>query len=249
MDPISITAASGMRARMESLEMLANNLANSSTGGYKTDREYFSLYVSGSAQDEDANGVAGSPDQLPVIEKQYTDFSQGAVHSTGNPLDFAISGRGFFVVNGPTGPLYTRNGSFRISSTGVLVTADGWPLRTVTGGTLQTRSQNPIDVSSDGAAVQDGQSLGQLALFEFDEPKQLSKQGMNYFHQTDPDAKPAPSKSQVLQGKIEGSNVGPAESSVRLISVLRQFEMLSKAINIGSDMDRQALQEVARVSN
>jgi flagellar basal-body rod protein FlgF len=249
MDPISITAASGMRARLESLDMLANNLANASTGGYKVDREFFGLYVSQSAQEADEEGVDGSPDQLPVIEKQYTDYSQGVIHATDNPLDFAISGRGFFAVNGPTGPLYTRNGNFKLSAAGVLVTSDGMPVRSKTGETIQTRSQSAVTVSEDGTVIQDAQSLGQLALVTFDEQKQLNKQGLNYFVNVDPNTGPAPSDAKVYQGKLEGSNVGSAESSVRLISVLRQFEMLSKAINIGSDMDKQALQEVAKVNS
>jgi flagellar basal-body rod protein FlgF len=249
MDPISISAASGMRARMESLDMLANNLANASTGGYKTDREFFSLYVSQDAQDIDEAGFAGSPDQLPVIEKQYTDYSQGTIHATDNPLDFALSGRGFFAVNGPTGPLFTRNGSFKLTPSGLLVTSDGMPLRSKIGGTIQTRSTSNLEVAADGTILQDGQTLGQLDIVAFDEPKQLNKQGLNYFHQVDPKGTPASSDAQVYQGRLEGSNVGSAESSVRLISVLRQFEMLSKAINIGSDMDKQALQEVARVNS
>lgn len=191
----------------------------------------------------------GSPDQLPVIEKQYTDYSQGVIHPTDNPLDFAISGRGFFAVNGPSGPLYTRNGSFKLTAAGLLVTSDGLPVRNKGGGTIQTRSTSSLEVTADGTVMQDDQALGQLEVVNFDEPKQLNKQGLNYFHQVDPSLVPEASDAQVYQGKLEGSNVGSAESSVRLISVLRQFEMLSKAINIGSDMDKQALQEVARVSS
>src|ERR1700722_8742784 len=165
--------------------MLANNLANASTGGYKTDREFFSLYVSQDAHDADESGFAGSPDQLPVIEKQYTDYSQGMIHTTDNPLDFAISGRGFFAVNGPTGPLFTRNGSFKLTPAGVLVTSDGMPLRSKSGGVIQTRSTSNLEVAADGTVIQDGQPLGQLDIVTFDEPKQLGKQGLNYFHQVD----------------------------------------------------------------
>ena len=250
MDPISITAASGMRARMESLDMLANNLANASTGGYKTDREFFGLYVSQEAQEIDGQGLDGSPDQLPVIERQYTDFSQGTILTTGNPLDFALSGRGFFAINGPIGPLFTRNGSFKLTSAGVLVTGDGMPVRNRNGGgVIQTRSSSNLEVAADGTILQDGQPLGRFDVVSFDEPAQLTKQGMNYFHQIDATLAPAVSDAQVYQGRLEGSNVGSAESSVRLISVLRQFEMLSKAVNIGADMDKQALQDVARVNS
>ncbi len=229
--------------------MLANNLANASTGGYKVDREFFGLYVSQGAQEADDTELVGSPDQLPVIEKQYTDFSQGMIHATDNPLDFAINGRGFFVVNGPTGPLYTRNGNFKLSSTGLLTNSDGMPVRAKGGGTIQTRSPGILDVAADGTVIQDGEALGQFDLVSFDEPKQLNKQGLNYFHNIDPKVVGTASDAHIYQGKLEGSNVGSAESSVRLISVLRQFEMLSKAVNIGADMDKQALQQVAGVNS
>src|SRR5579883_654057 len=113
MDPLSTAAASGLRARMESLDMLANNMANASTAGYKADRELYSTYLS-----EEAN-VYGPDDpltsHLPVIERHWTDFSSGTLQATGKPLDFALSGKGFFVMQGPDGPLYSRNGSFRVS--------------------------------------------------------------------------------------------------------------------------------------
>ena len=100
MDPIAATAASGLRARMESLDLLANNVANASTGGYKADREFYSLYVAPDAADSDSLST------MPVIEKPWTDFSQGLVQQTGNPLDLALSGKGFFAVQSPRGPLY-----------------------------------------------------------------------------------------------------------------------------------------------
>ena len=119
MDPLTSTAASGLRARMESLDMLANNLANAETGGFKTDREFYSLYVAPEAAGAD------SPSAMPVIEKPWTDFSQGVIRQTSNPLDFALSGKGFFSVDGPNGPLYTRQGAFRLSPAGLLVTTEG----------------------------------------------------------------------------------------------------------------------------
>lgn len=249
MDPISISAASGMRARMESLEMLANNLANASTGGYKSDREFYSLYVSADAQEAENNGTAGSPDHLPVVETQYTDYSQGVIRTTGNPLDFAISGRGFFAVNGPTGTLYTRNGNFRLSPSGTLTTLDGLEVRSRAGQPIRSKSSSPIEAGVDGTLNQDGQAMGQLEIVSFNEPTQLNKQGMNYFYKIDPATTPAVSSAEIHQGHLESSNVGSAEAAVRLISVMRQFEMLAKAVTIGGDMDKLALQEVARVNS
>src|SRR4026209_773116 len=96
MDPLLIAAASGMKARMESLDMLANNISNSGTSGFKADRELFTL-----AQAD-----------LPLVEKQWTDFSQGTLEPTGSSLDLGLEGSGFFALNTPTGTAYTRNGHF-----------------------------------------------------------------------------------------------------------------------------------------
>jgi flagellar basal-body rod protein FlgF len=248
MDSLSLTAASGMRARMESLELLANNLANASTGGYKSDREFYGLYVSADAKAAELDGTGASPDTQPNIEKHYTDYSQGALHSTENTLDFALSGRGFFAVNGPSGPLYTRNGNFSVSSTGVLVTGDGYPVRTRAGGTIQTKpGAEAIQVQRNGTVIQEGNNLGQLQVDTFDEPVDLNKRGLNYFYRLDASKAVEPAKAEVLQGKLENSNAGPAEGAVRLVSIMRQFEMLQKAMNIGADMNRHAIEEVAKV--
>ncbi len=247
MDALSISAASGMRARMESLDMLANNLANSSTGGYKVDHEFYSLYVSQDAADSAEQGNGASPDTLPVVEKPWTDFSQGVLHVTDNPLDVALSGKGFLAVNGPSGVLYTRNGNLKLSAGGTLTTADGMAVRSRSGGTIQTVSSSPLNILRDGTVQQDGQTIGQLEVDSFNEPKELSKQGLNYFYTSDTTTKPQVSTAEVYQGKLETSNVGSAESAVRLVSVMRQFEMLQKAMNIGAEMNRLAVEEVAKV--
>ncbi len=249
MDQLSSTAASGMRARFESLELLANNLANTSTGGFKSDREFYGLYVSAEAQAPETDGTGASPDTQPVIEKHWTDYSQGGLHQTDNKLDIALSGRGFFAVNGPSGTLYTRNGNFSLSSKGILTTGDGYPVRTRSGGTVQTNpAAEPVNILRDGTVLQDGQDLGQLQVDTFNEPVDLNKRGLNYFYTLDA-AKPVEaSKAEVLQGKLENSNSGPAEGAVRLVSVMRQFEMLQKAMNIGADMNRHAIEEVAKVN-
>jgi flagellar basal-body rod protein FlgF len=243
MDALTGAAASGLRARMESLDMLANNLANTETGGYKTDREFYSLYVS-----PDAAGVA--PAQMPVIERQWTDFSQGVIRPTGNPLDFALSGKGFFSVDGPNGPLYTRQGSFKLSPAGVLVTTEGYAVRLANGRQLQTSSDGPLEVSASGDVIQQGQPLGKLAVMDFADTGVLSKQGSNYYRPGDPAITPAAATGvEIQQGKLEGSNVGTAESAVRLVGVMRQFEMLHKAMAIGAEMNKKAVEEVARVGS
>src|SRR5580698_3259611 len=112
MDQLLINASSGMKARMDSLDMLANNMANSGTAGFKNDREFYNLYEQ----------------SLPTVERQYTDFSQGALLPTGNPLDAALNGKGFFALNSPSGIVYTRSGTFRISTSNELETKEGLTL-------------------------------------------------------------------------------------------------------------------------
>jgi flagellar basal-body rod protein FlgF len=236
MDPLTAMAASGMRSRMESLDMLANNIANASTGGYKADREFYSLYAE-----------AENPSTMPVVQKPYTDLSQGMLQNTGNQLDLAISGQGFFAVQGPSGPLYTRNGSFRTDSSGKLTSAEGYPVQGK-GGAITIPGKLPIEISGDGTVTQDSKVIGQLQIADFTSGAGLTKQGSNYFRAADPGGMvKAPAGSSVEQGKLEASNSGTAESAVRLVSIMRQFEMLQKAATMGADMDKQAIEQVAKV--
>jgi len=237
MDPIATTAASGMRARMESLDMLANNIANASTAGYKVDREFYSLYSDAMADDNVLS---------PVIEKPWTDFSQGTLQVTGKPLDLALNGTGFFAVNSPSGTLYTRNGSFQTAPSGNVVTAEGYALLLTGGVPLRSQSSSPMEIGADGSVKQGGIVLGRLELVDF-AVGALTKQGASLFGPVGGATPKAAISTQVHQGKLEGSNVPSAESAVRLVSVMRHFEMLQKTITIGSEMNRRAIEEVARV--
>jgi flagellar basal body rod protein FlgG len=242
MDPMTALAASGLRARMESLDLLANNVANASTGGYKADREFYGLYASAEASTNDLPGT------MPVIERPWTDHAQGALHSTGNPLDVAVDGKGFFAINGPSGPLYTRNGSFRLAPDGRLTTQDGYAVRSRQGAPLVLDGTRNIQISTDGTVTQEGNVIGQLELADFTSTDGLAKQGANYFRIADPKLRAGTaSGASIAQGQLEGSNTGSAEAAVRLVSVLRQFEMLQKAVTIGGEMNKRAIEEVAKV--
>jgi flagellar basal-body rod protein FlgF len=241
MDQGAVMAAGGLRSRTQALDMLSNNLANANTTGFKLDREFYSLYT-GDGNGADGEGAA----QIPDVKSQWTDFSQGTLTETKNPLDMALTGQGFFVVTGPTGPLYTRNGSFQLSSTGLLTTTDGYPV-TGTGGPIQTLSQAPLEVQTNGTIQQGGQTIGQLQIVNFANLRGLSKMGNSFFVNSNPSVQPVASDAAVSQGKLEGSNVSPSESAVGLVGVMRQFEMLQKAIMTTTEMNKQALQEVAKV--
>jgi flagellar basal-body rod protein FlgF len=241
MDSISISAASGMRSRMESLDLLANNLANAETGGYKADREFYSIYTSAEATASAQNDFT----TLPVIQKQWTDLSSGDLRPTFNPLDLAINGDGMFAVQTGHGVRYTRNGNFRLSPAGALTGADGSPVQSTTGNAITLDPNLPITVQPDGAVQQAGGTVGQIQISSFD-PGSLVKEGASYFVPAQGAAAKAATGS-VAQGKLEQSNVGTAESAVRLVAITRQFEMLQKAAGIGSELNKKAIEEVARV--
>jgi flagellar basal body rod protein FlgG len=227
---------------MESLDLLANNIANAGTGGYKADREFYSLYVAPEAAANDPLST------MPVIERPWIDQSQGTLHSTGSPLDFALSGKGFFAVNGPSGPLYTRNGNFRLAADGRLVTSDGYAVRDQQGAPLTVAATLPVEVSPDGIVTQNGNAIGRLDVVDFTSTASLAKHGNNYFRMTDPAQRPsAPTATTVQQGQLEASNTGTAEGAIRLVSVMRQFDMLQRAVSLAGEMNRHAIEEVAKV--
>ena len=246
MDRLTSAAASGLQSRMDSLDMLANNLSNTATNGYKADREFYSTYIA-----PELAGQSNTVGATPVVQKPWTDFSQGTLLNTGNATDLGLSGSGFFAVNGPNGPLYTRNGGFHISSQGTLVSAEGYPVRMTDGTALQTDSSaGPIQVKSDGTVSQNGNVIGQLELTEFKDPTQLTKSAAAYFSSNGAQSGASPAAStQVNQGELETSNAQPAESAARMVSLLRNFEMLQKAVKIGNDMNSQAIEQVAKVGS
>jgi len=153
------------------------------------------------------------------------------------------------VVNGPTGPLYTRNGSLQVLPSGELATAQGYALNGAGGSSIRVTSGKAIEIATDGTVRQGGKSLGQLEVVEFPSTESLKKMGRTCFQNSDP-AKNAPVAASIVdvqQGKIENSNVPVAESAMRLVGVMRQFEMLQKAIGISGEMNTKTIQEVARV--
>ncbi|MDX2179279.1 MAG: flagellar hook basal-body protein [Bryobacteraceae bacterium] len=241
MDQLATAAAGGLRSRLEALDLLAHNMANASTPGFKADREMYRQYFSEEALGEDRSS--------PVIEGRWTDFSQGALTPTGNTLDFGLSGKGFFTINGPNGPLYTRNGNFHLAADGRIVTADGYEveIRTEDGQKFKADPALDLRVTADGAIHQGGREAGRFVLVDFAATVANEKRPGNYFSFDTPQPQPA-SGVEVHQGRIEQANVPAAETAVRLVNVMRQFEMLNRAIALGGEMNKKAVDEVARVN-
>jgi len=247
MDALTATAASGIRARIETLDMLANNLANSSAAGFKADRESYGLYVSAESA-ESPDGT--NPAILPVIQTRWTDFAQGTLIPTSNPADLALNGKGFFVATTPDGPLYTRGGSFQVSRSGQLETHEGYAVQGNDGKPILLDNAKTFQVTSEGTVLQDGQQTSRLAVVNFQDTAVLTKRGGNYFQNSAPSVTPNPAtEAEIQQGKLEDGSSESAHSAARLVTILRQFEGLQKAMTIGADMNRRAVEDVARVNS
>jgi flagellar basal-body rod protein FlgF len=245
MDPIGVAAASGMRARMESLEILANNLANSTTAGFKADREAYGLFVGPEAYN---NGAP--PLTVPVTERNWTDHTQGPLQATGKSTDLAISGRGFFVLGGRANPSYSRAGSFRVAPNGVLESGDGRPVLDTLNRPIQLAANSDLHITAAGEVHQNGAAVAQLKVVEFPRTEALTKEGSSTFAlPADAAAADQPTVArqyQVYQGYLEAPNVHAAESAVRMIHVLRQFESLQRAMTMTSEMNQKVLDEVVK---
>ncbi len=226
---------------MEALDVLANNLANAGTPGFKADREFYSTYVSAEA----ALGTGTDP-VLPVVQRNWTDFSQGALTPTTNPFDIAVNGAGFLKVAGPSGPLYIRSGTLQISKAGELATAEGYTVPGTDGKPIHLDASLPMEIAPDGTVRQDGQTVGQIALLDFGDKSAIRKRGNNYFQIDRADLQPQSAAGSFAQGKLEAANFETAESAVRRVSVLRQFETLQRAVRVGSEMDKQLIEDVAK---
>ena len=243
-------ALTGNINAMKRLDVVSNNLANATTAGFKKDRLTFESVL------KSANGAAQSPaggDGIPVFsgDRFYTDFTPGPLQQTGNALDLALEGDGFFAVTTPQGEAYTRQGNFHMDNTGRLMSADGYPLNPEI---IIPNNATKITVGSDGtvSAYLPGEStpttVGTLQVVDFPKPYALQKIGSALFVPTDPQLKPQPvTETTISQGTIEGSNVSVMSEMVQLIEANRYFEACSKVVKSFDDMAAKAANDLGKV--
>jgi flagellar basal body rod protein FlgG len=244
MDNVSILIAGGMRARTEALDLLANNIANAGTPGFKADREFYDLYMS-----TDAAAGDGRPASVPDVRQRWTDLSQGALKATGNPTDLAIAGNGFFALEGNGGPLLTRNGNFRLASDGTLVGSEGQKVRAQGGGALKLDPRLAFEIAPDGTVSQSGRNIGRIDVIEPEAGATFEKLGNGLLKVQPPDARMRTAVgAEIRQGQLESANFATPEAAVRLVTVMRHFEMLQRAAALTGEMGKQATEQVARAT-
>lgn len=237
-------AASGMDSTVTRENVIANNLANLSTVGFKQNRAVdiaFPTYMIARLHDQKMKVMDGSVELRPNIgfmgggvvpQEVATDYSQGARLETKGPLDFALTGPGFFSVLSPEGKTYlTRAGSFSLDSNGRLVTSDGLPVLGHNGEIYIDGSQ--VTADEEGNISVDGKALDQLLIVKVQNENQLFKVGHSLFEAT-PQTKidMAPDGIQVQQGFLEQSNVNSITEMVNMIEVQRSYEQNAKVISM-----------------
>jgi flagellar basal-body rod protein FlgG len=253
-------AKTGMEAQQMQLDVISNNLANSSTNGFKRasavfeDLMYQNLRQAGSSSSEQSQLPTGLQVGLGVRTVATSrSFSQGALQQSGNKLDVAVQGNGFFQVTMPDGTTnYTRDGSFQVDSQGRLVTATGLP---IANGVTVPANATSIAIGGDGIVTAQipgnvaPQSIGTIALASFINPAGLDPKGQNLYAETPASGQPnsgTPGSNglgALMQGYVETSNVNVVQELVTMIQTQRAYEMNSKAIQTSDQM----LQKLAQL--
>ncbi len=253
---------SGALIQERCLDILANNLANVNTTGFKEDRPVFEAMLANSLESGPEIPSMGLISQNPLAQSMYklngtllafsgikTDFSPGIPKETGNTLDLAILGNGFFSVEGTEGMMYTRNGSFTLSPEGELVTKEGFPVLGE-NGVITIGEGKDISISPDGTIAVDGNELDRLRIVDFPKPYPLRKVGGCLFGlTTSPDVEKTAVDVQVQQGFLEQSNVNIVREMVRMIEVNRTYQAHQKVIQTAfGAADHKAVTELGKLT-
>ena len=235
------------------LDVVANNIANMNTTGFKADNSMFEQFLMPVARE---NRFNTQDQRLNFVNDRGTwhDLRSGAVQQTGNPLDIAIDGNAFLAVQTTAGERYTRNGALQINAQGQLVTADGAQVLGDSGPIVFQPTDRDVAISGDGrVSVTEGantktESLrGKLRLVSFASPQQVQKDGANNFAAV-AGATPTPDpKAHVVQGAIEKSNVNGVVEMSRLIEISRAYTQVATLLQQQSDLHKNAIQQLADV--
>jgi flagellar basal-body rod protein FlgG len=227
-------AASGMEAQQQQLDSIGNDLANASTTGYKAERVGFRELLNNQV---DIAGTVTTQGAGAAARSIGRDQAQGSIQSTGDPLDLAIEGPGYFTVKRADGAVaLTRDGSFQVNARGQLTTAEGNlldPPITLPKGTTPSE----VAIASDGTVRVGTHTIGKIALVDVASPDHLLAAGGNLFTSNSSSGTPRPSvKSSIQQGALEGSNVDVGNDMVQMMGAQRSYQLESSAIQTENQM-------------
>ena len=234
------------------MDVVANNIANVNTTGFKADRSLFEEYLRSAAHED--NFLAADRRVAFVQDRgTFHDFTAGPAEQTKNPLDVAIDGGGFLVVQTPTGERYTRDGGLQINNQGQLVTASGYQVLGSSGPIVFQPTDKEINIAADGnVTVLEGTGRrdsvrGKLRLVSFADAQKLVKEGSNLYSAGDGAAAQPNATSRLRQGYIEKSNVNSVIEMSRLVEITRTYTQISALLQQQSDLHKSAIDKLADV--
>jgi flagellar basal-body rod protein FlgF len=244
MDSGYYAAGTALVTSTQQMDTIANNLANASTVGYRAEKDIFSSVLA-DASNAGSSDLDKAINNYGILSGTILDQSQGALQKTGNDLDVAIQGPGYFVVQTANGPMYTRDGSFQVSGKGQLVTQTGDAVMGESG-TL-TMLPGKVSISADGTISVNGAVSGKIHIVDFPAGTKVESAGNNYYT-APPDTAETSTDSDVRQGFLESSNVNPILGLVDLITAQRSAEMMQRALSMfNSEIDKTATQDLPKV--
>lgn len=228
------------------MDVVANNLANMETAGFKSESLKFEELVAQSAEAHDASGANRSVSYVRDVAA-IRDFSDGDLVPTGNPFDVSVSGKGWLVVETAQGERYTRNGHMKIDAEGRLTTGDGNPVLTNAGIVTVSPEESDFSVATDGTISTSEGDKGKLRIVDFDNQDSLKKEGAALFSSSE--APRAIESPRIAQGLIEKSNVKPVAELTRMIEVSRAYISMSKMLETTSTLRQRAIQELGKLDS
>jgi flagellar basal-body rod protein FlgF len=242
-----LTSGTGMKPMMNKMEVIANNLANINTNGFKRDSVFIDAMKNAGIEQ-----AQGKPDLSGFDVRQVVDFAEGSFVQTNNPLDVGLQGRGFFVIDTPSGKQYTRNGNFNVSVDGRVVTQQGYSVAGINGciqfPEAHTLAKENISVSETGEVSLGTKVLGKFQIVDFEDLSKLDKAGDTFF-KTDAREISVDSGSNrvvVKQGYLEESNVDGIEEMIAMIELSRTFEASQRVLQ-SQDSTLDKTMEVGRI--
>jgi flagellar basal-body rod protein FlgF len=246
MDNSLLVSLSQQLAAYRAMDVIANNLANVSTPGFKREAAKFEEYV---AKMRPAEGQTGTQSVSFVKDAGILrDASQGTIEQTGAPYDVAIAGNGFFQVQTPQGMRYTRDGHFSLDANGNLVTSAGYQVQGDGGAITITPNDGEISIGADGTVSSVvngvGNQLAKLKVVDFADPRAMVKEGGNLLSTTQTATTPA--IVNLRQGTLESSNVQPVIEISHMIEVMRAYEATATLSKSQEDMMRQAIEKLGQ---
>jgi len=244
MDSGYYAACTALVSRTAELDTIANNLANASTVGFRAQENVFSSVLANAANPS-GSALVEAMNSYGLMSGTTLDLTQGTLQKTGNTLDVAIEGQGYFEVQTANGTAYTRNGSFQISASGQLVTSTGDTVMSDNGPISMPAGK--VAISADGTISLDGAVSGKLKVVEFPAGTQLQSLGNSYYS-APPDTAQAATQSNLRQGFLENSNVNPVTGMIELVTAQQTAEIMQRALAMfNGEMDKTATQDLPKV--